>query len=324
MSVNKAAQTEVYPIPLIQEIFCINGKTFSKLDLSHAYQQVRLEEASQQYVTVNTHKGLFRHKRLPFGISSAPAIFQRLMENLLQGIPDIIVTVKTDEEHLHNLGEVLSRLEKAGMKLKKEKCVYMVQEIEYLGHKINSEGLQPSDSKVAAIAEASPPKNVSELKSFLGMVNYYRRFLPNLATTLAPLYRLLRKYTQWCWSDEQQQAFSEVKKFLQSPNLLVHFDGDKPIVLACDASPYGVSADVASHGRWHRQTDRVCLESSSTSREMLLTPGQEVLVIVFGVKHFHQYIYGRPFVILLDHKPLMHILNESKATPVMASSRLQR
>ena len=334
LTINRAAQTEVYPIPLIQEIFAslAGGKTFSKLDLSHAYQQVRLEEASQQYVTVNTHKGLFRYKRLPFGISSAPAIFQRLMENLLQGISrvcvyidDIIVTGKTEEEHLQNLNEVLSRLEKAGMRLKKEKCKYMVPEIEYLSHKINREGLQPSDSKVAAIVEAPPPKNVSELKSFLGMVNYYGKFLPNLSTTLAPLYQLLRKETPWRWGDEEQQAFDKVKEFLQSPNLLVHFDGEKPIVLACDASPYGVGA-VLSH-RMEDGTDRPIAFASRT-----LAPvekryshlDKEALAMVFGVKHFHQYIYGRSFVLLSDHQPLMHILSESKATPAMASARLQR
>ena len=118
----------------------------------------------------------------------------------------------------------------------------MQPEVEYLSHKINREGLQPSDSKVAAIVEAPLPKNVSELKSFLGMVNYYGKFLSNLSTTWVPLYRLLRKGTLWQWGDEEQQAFDKVKKLLQSPNLLVHFDGDKPIVLACDASPYGVGA----------------------------------------------------------------------------------
>jgi hypothetical protein len=334
LTVNRAAQTEVYPIPIIQEIFASlsGGKTFSKLDLSHAYQQVKLEEASQQYVTVNTHKGLFRYKRLPFGIASAPAIFQRLMENLLQGIAgvcvyidDIIVTGKTDEEHLRNLNEVLNRLEKAGMRLKEEKCKYMVPEIEYLSHKINREGLQPSDSKVAAIVKAPPPKNVSELKSFLGMVNYYGKFLPNLSTTLASLYRLLRKETPWQWGDEEQQAFDKVKTFLQSSSLLVHFDGDKPIMLACDASPYGVGA-VLSH-RMEDGTDRPIAFASRT-----LAPvekryshlDKEALAIIFGVKHFHQYIYGRPFVLLSDHKPLMHILSESKATPAMASARLQR
>ena len=179
------------------------------------------------------------------------------MENLLQGvsrvcvyIDDIIVTGKTEEEHLQNLNEVLSRL-------KKEKCKYMVTEIEYLSHKINHEGLQPSDSKVAAIVEAPLPTNVSELKSFLGVVNYYGKFLPNLSTTLAPRYQLLRKETPWRWGDEEQQAFNQVKEFLQSPNLLVHFDREKPIVLVCDASPYGVGrcSLFSLHGRRHGQTD---------------------------------------------------------------------
>ena len=199
---DKVAQTEVYPLPRIEEIFAAlsGGKTFSKLDLSHAYQQIRLEEASQKYVTVNTHRRLYRYKQLSFGIASAPAIFQRSMESLLQGlagvcayIDDIIITGQTKKEHLHNLSEVLSRLERAGMKLKENKCVYMMPKVEYLSHRINSQGLQPAESKVDAMTEAPPPKDVSELKSFLGMVNYYRKFLPNLATTLAPLHRLLQK-----------------------------------------------------------------------------------------------------------------------------------
>ena len=334
LTINKVAQTEVYPLPHIEEIFAAlsGGKTFSKLDLSHAYQQIRLEEASQKYVTVNTHRGLYRYKRLPFGIASAPAIFQRSMESLLQGlagvcvyIDDIIITGQTEEEHLHNLSEVLSRLERAGMKLKENKCVYMMPEVEYLGHRINSQGLQSAESKVDAITEAPPPKDVSELKSFLGMVNYYGKFLPNLATTLAPLYRLLRKENAWHWGREQTQAFERVKKMLKSSDLLVHFDSSKPLVLACDASPYGVGA-VLSH-QFEDGTERPIAFASRT-----LAPvekryshlDKEALAIIFGVKHFHQYIYGRSFVIFSDHKPLMHILSESKATSAMTSARLQR
>ena len=140
----------MYPIPKIKEMFAslAGGKTFSKLDLSHMYQQIQLEEESQKYVTGNTHKGLFQYKRLPFGIASAPALFQRTMESLLQGLPslcvyidDILVTSKDDEEHLHNVGEVLRRLEEAGMKLKREKCLFLLSEVEYIGHVINSTGL---------------------------------------------------------------------------------------------------------------------------------------------------------------------------------------
>ena len=212
-----------------------------------------MEEGSQKYVTVNTHKGLFQYKRLPFGVASAPALFQRTMESLLQGLPsvcvyidDILVTGKDSDEHLRNLGEVLRRLEEAGMKVKREKCLFLLSEVEYLGHVISSAGLRPSEAKAAAITGAPAPTNETELKSFLGLVNYYAKFLPNLATALAPLYQLLRKDVKWQWESEQEAAFEEVKKLLKSSQLLVHFDSELPLILACDASPYGVGA-VLSH-----------------------------------------------------------------------------
>ena len=161
-TVNKSTRTEVYPLPRIEELFtCLSGgQTFTTLDLSHAYLQLELEEDSQELVTINTHKGLYKYTRLPFGVASAPAIFQRTMESLLQGLPmvcvyidDIIVSGKTQEEHLHNLNEVLQRLQSAGLRLKREKCSFCLPEVDYLGHTISAEGLRPSPSKVRAITE---------------------------------------------------------------------------------------------------------------------------------------------------------------------------
>jgi hypothetical protein len=205
VTINRAARLEKHPIPRIEELFTslAGGKTLSKLDLSHAYLQVPLDEASRRLVTINTHKGLFEYQRLPFGIASAPSIFQRVMENLLQRIPrvcvyidDILVTGST-EEHLANLAQVLTRLGNAGMRLKREKCAFMLDSVSYLGHVISSEGLRTGDLKVKAIIDAPDPKDLSELRSFLGMVNYYGKFLPNLVTTLSPLYRLLRQSSVW-------------------------------------------------------------------------------------------------------------------------------
>ena len=143
------------------------GKSFTKLDLAHAYTQIPLDELSKQYVTINTHKGLFRYNRLPFGVSAAPSIFQRTMEGLLQGIPyvsiyldDILITGTSDEEHLATLDKVLSRLEEAGLRLKRSKCAFMLPSVEYLGHKISAKGLQPTREKVRAVNEAPPPNNV--------------------------------------------------------------------------------------------------------------------------------------------------------------------
>jgi len=169
------------------------GKTFTKLDLLHAYQQLPLDDDSKEYTTINTHRGLYRYKRLPFGVASAPSIFQCTIESILQGIPhvtvyidDILITGTTQEEHLHNLEEVLSQLEKANIRLKLCKCAFFLPSIHYLGHRISAQGLQPLTDKVKAIQDAPAPRNVSQLKSFLGSLNYYSKFLPNLSSTLAP------------------------------------------------------------------------------------------------------------------------------------------
>ena len=155
-------------------------------------------------------------------------------------IDDILVTGKSDEEHLQTVDEVLPRLEAAGLRLKRDKCTFMLPSVEYLGHTISAEGLQPTTEKVRAIVEAPAPQNVSQLRSFLGLVNYYGKFLPNLSSTLAPLYRLLEKQVKWIWSAAQDLAFQAAKKQLTSPCLLVHYD--KELLLSCDASPYGIGA----------------------------------------------------------------------------------
>ena len=171
------------------------------------------------------------------------------MESLLQGmagvcvyIDDILVSGSSSEAHLRKLDEVLHRLKEAGLRLKKDKCRFMMSEVEYLGHRITRQGLQPSQEKVRAIREAPTPKKVAELRAFLGLVNYYGKFLPNLSTTLSPLYKLLKKGAEWKWSSEQEAAVKQVKKIFDSPKLLDHYDGSKPIQLSCDASQYGVGA----------------------------------------------------------------------------------
>ena len=246
---------DTYPLPLIQDIFAslANGKSFTKLDLAHAYQQLILDDDSRPYTTINTHKGLFRYTRLPFGVSAAPAIFQRTMESLLGGLPhvciyldDILITGESDVAHLTNLAVVLERLESAGTRLKREKCAFMIPEVEYLGHSISAKGIQPVGAKVRPIRDAPRPQDISQLRSFLGMLNYYGKFLPNLAALLRPLYDLLQSATTWTWGDSQEQAFCKAKELLSSAPLLTHYDPEKPLVLSCDASPYGVGA-VLSH-----------------------------------------------------------------------------
>ena len=163
LTVNRVSKLDRHPIPKVEDLFAklSGGVIFSKLDLSSAYQQLELDEESKQYTVINTHRGLFHFNRLPFGISSAPGIFQRTMENLLNGIPrvivyldDILVSGVSKEDHLHNLQLVFERLHSAGLFLKKDKCKFCVNSISYLGHKINCEGLHPLPDKIDGITKA--------------------------------------------------------------------------------------------------------------------------------------------------------------------------
>ena len=229
------------------------------------------------------------------------------------------------EEHLKNLDEVLCRLQTAGLRLKSSKCLFMAPSVEYLGHAIDSAGLHPRKAKVKAITEAPAPRNVTELRSFLGLINYYGKFLPNLSSILSPLYKLLQQNMQWQWSNSQLTAFNAAKNALQSSTLLVHYDGSKPLTLACDASPYGVRV-VLSH-RFEDGSEKPIGFASRT-----LSPAEknysqldkEALAIIFGVKKFHDYSHGHHFTIYSDHQPLQHLFSEAKPIPQMASSRLKR
>ena len=317
LSVNRVAKLETYPLPRIEDLFTslAGGKTFSKLDLAHAYLQVELDPSTRKYVTINTHKGLYTYNRLPFGVASAPAIFQRMMESILQGlryvcvyIDDILITGTSEEEHLKNLSEVLLRLENAGIHLKKDKCSFMLPEVQYLGHKISAKGLEPSEGKVKAIRKAPTPKNVTQLKSFLGAVNYYCKFLPNLANSLSPLYKLLQHRTKWTWGPEQIKAFELAKRQLASPPLLVHYDPEKPLVLSCDASPYGLGAVLSHHVERVEQPIAFVSRTLAPAGHNYSQLDKEALAIIFGVKRFHDHMVGRKFTIVSDHKPLQYLI----------------
>ena len=206
VTLNAFLEVDQHPLPKPEEIFAslAGGQHFATLDLSQAYQQLVLDKASKELVTVSTHQGLYRYTRLPFGVASAPAIFQRTMDQVLHSLPgvmcyldDIIITGATDQKHLSNLAAVLERLRVKGFRLKKDKCHFMQTTVEYLGHVIDANGLHTSPKECQAITEAPAPKNIIELISFLGLVNYYGRFVPNLASGLHPLNRLLRKGAAW-------------------------------------------------------------------------------------------------------------------------------
>lgn len=334
VTVNKCILAEEYPLPNVEDLFATlaGGKVFSKIDLSFAYQQLQLDTESEQYLTINTHKGLFKYHRLAYGISTAPAIFQHTMDQILQGLQhvvcfmdDILVSAPSSEEHLVVLDKVLSQLQQYGIRVKKSKCEFLCNSVEYLGFKIDEKGVHPTESKVDAIVKAPAPTNISELRSFLGLLNYYGKFVANLSTLLHPLHQLLQANVNWQWSSQCAHAFNACKQQLLSSKWLAHYDPKKPLRLACDASPYGVGA-VISHVLPSGEEHPIAFASRTltASEKNYAQIEKEALSIVFAVKKFHKYLYGRKFHLLTDHKPLLAILGPKSAIPTLAALRMQR
>ena len=200
ITVNKEIEQNRYPIPNIEDISLklAGREKFTELEFSHAYTQLGLHPDSQKYTTINTHKRLYQYERLCFGISSSPGIFQAVMDSIFSDVPNVCVyfdnlyiTGKDDTEHLQTLHRVLKVIGDKGLKVNKDKCQFMLEEINFLGYKLNKQGVRPQDKKTKAIKDAPSPENPQQLKAFLGMINYYSKFMGNLSSILSPLYKLL-------------------------------------------------------------------------------------------------------------------------------------
>lgn len=305
---------------------------FTKLDLTHAYEQCLISEESRPYTAITTHVGTFVYRRTPYGLSCIPEKFQKLMEETLRGIPgcvvfldDICITGATKQEHLNNLRAVLERLRNMGLTIKLNKCKFLQESVRYLGFIINKQGLRPDPTKLEAIASAPTPKNVSQLKSFLGMLNYYGKFIPNLSDLLHPLHNLLKRDVVWKWEQRCERAFVAAKRALSSDRVLAHYEEGRPLVLSVDSSAYGLGA-VLAH-RYPDGTERPvsCVSRTlSASEQKYSQLDKEALAILFGVTKHHQYLFGRRFLLRTDHQPLTHIFGTKGGIPQTAASRLQR
>ena len=333
VSINKFVEDEQYNMPTTQDLFVELGgsKVFSKLDLSHAYAQLSVEETSQKYLTINTHKGLYSYTKLPYGVKSAPKIFQRNMDIILQGVPkcvckqdDVLIGGDTDDENIEILTEVFDRLSKHNVHLNLSKCDFLKPSVVYLGFELSADGRRPVEAKTEAIRNAPPPANVSQLRSFLGMVQYYHSFLDDLATKLEPLHQLLKKGVRWKWTKECQEAFELVKGRLCSDQVLVHYDPNREVRLACDASSYGLGG-VLSHVMDDGSERPIAYASRTMNSAERNYPQveREALSLIFGVKKFHQYIYGRKFTLMTDHESLQTILGPKSGIPTLAALRMQ-
>ncbi|CAG4953647.1 unnamed protein product [Colias eurytheme] len=276
--------------------------------------------------------GTFAYRRTPYGLSCIPEKFQKLMEETLRGVTgcvvfldDICITGSNNSEHMKNLKLVLERLREMGLTVKLSKCKFLQDYVKYLGFIINKEGLRPDPEKLEAISSAPTPNNVSQLKSFLGMLNYYGRFIPNLSTILQPLHNLLKKNVNWKWDSNCREAFNEAKRALLNERCLAHYEEGRELVLAVDSSAYGLGAVLAHRYADGSERPVSCVSRTLNSAERNYSQlDKEALAILFGVTKHHQYLFGRRFTLRTDHQPLTYIFGSKGGIPQTAASRLQR
>ncbi|BHF81136.1 hypothetical protein SprV_0702426600 [Sparganum proliferum] len=331
---NAALTPNCYSLPAPADIFTLlnGGICFAKLDLADAYLQIEVAPESRELLTTNTHRGLFHYTRLPFGVKTAPALFQQTMNAMLSGIPgtagyldDIIIVGRSPAELQDRVCAVLERLQEYGFRLRADKCQFFLDSIKYLGFVFDVTGRHPDPENIRAIQRMPAPKNVSQLRSFLGLISYYSAFLPSLHDARVPLNRLLQKDAPWCWSPDCEKAFAQLKSMLSSDLLLTHYDPTLPIVVSEDASNHGVG-DVISR-TFPDGSEKAIMNASRTLTPAEKNYGQiekEALALVFAVKKFHKLLYGRHFTLLTYHKPLLSIFDSKKGIPVYSASRLQR
>ena len=302
-----------------------------KIDLADAYNQIMLTPESQKKLALSTHRGVLLQRRLPFGIKSAPDYFQHIMEQLtkdMKGVAvyldDILASGDNTDDHFNNLKALLTTVNEKGLRCRLEKCTFVQPMVEYLGHMMSHEGIAKG-LKVDAVIKMVRPDKVSSLKAFLGFVQFYGKFLPDLSTVTEPLYQLTRRNIPWRWGAEEEAAFQQLKTMLCQDTVLVHFDPKQEIGISCDASSVGIGA-VLFH-RYEDGSERPIANVSKTLNQTQPNYSQiqkEALAIVFALHKFHQFLYGRKFILVTDHKPLTDMFAPQKAIPKLAANILAR
>jgi len=319
---NEAILRTRYVTPTLDDIIHdLNGATvFSKLDLHMAYTQLEIHPDSRAISNFSTHIGLFRYKRLFFGISSASEVFQHTISKVLRGLPgclnisdDILIYGKTQAEHDKNLQAVIQRLLECNLTLAKEKCVFSQPTIEYYGHTFSAEGVSVQQKHVKALVEMSAPKNPAEVRSFLSMANYSSRFIKNLATISAPLRNLTKRNIPWQWGEREQQAFEAIKTGLENSTFTSYFDPNLRSSVIVDASPIGLACSLTQTKNGVRRVISYASRTLTPVETRYSQTEKEALACVYGCEHFRRYLTGAEFDLVTDHQPLRVIFGNPRA-----------
>lgn len=331
-ALNQRTVRNRYPLPRIDDLIdALRGsQVYSKLDLAQGYHQVRIAEADIHKTAFMTRYGQFEWVVMPFGLCNAPSTFQSLMHKVFAPLldksvviylDDILVFSKDMDEHLVHLREVLQRLRDSQLRAKRSKCLFGAPEVEYLGHIVSGAGVQVEATKVKAVQEWPQPADVSQLRSFLGLCSYYRRFIGGFSRTAVPLFRLTRKEERWHWDDAHEGAFNALKRALSEAPVLKIADPTRPFTIFTDSSDFAVGAVLSQEhdGQLHP----VAYHSRKLNSAECNYPAheREMLAIIDAVNQWEHYLTSVPIQIYTDHESLKYY-HSMRSTP--ASKRQAR
>ena len=314
-AVNSVTYKDTYPLPHIDTCLnALNGSSwFTTLDLRSGYHNIPVSEQDRDKTAFVTRRGCWRYKVMPFGLTCAPSVFQRLMDLVLCGLSyetcmvfldDIIIFARSFDSHLVRLQEVLERLRWAKLKIRPDKCCVMQRKVSFLGHIISESGVETQPEKVAAVQEWPQPKNIHEVKSFLGLCSYYRRFIAGFADIAAPLHALGEKNVAFCWTDRHTRAFNELKEKLTTAPVLGLPQDEGTFYLDTDASDFGLGSVLSQEQGGVERVIAYASKSLSRAEKNYCVTRRELLAVVNGLKTYKQFLLGRPFVIRTDHSAL--------------------